>query len=60
MTKLDGLKFVVTGGAGFLGSFVMDKLGERGYKKIFALDPKSLICGRVTTSTAFTDKRIQM
>jgi len=31
----DGKRVVVTGGAGFLGSYVVEKLGERGCKEIF-------------------------
>lgn len=35
MLSLDKKRVVVTGGAGFLGSFVVDKLKERGCKEVF-------------------------
>ncbi len=40
MADLNDKRIVVTGGAGFLGSFVVDKLKERGCKDIFV--PRSI------------------
>ena len=36
-------RIVVTGGAGFLGRFVCNKLKDRGYKNIFALPEAKII-----------------
>ncbi len=35
MSSFEQMKIVITGGAGFLGSFVVEKLKDRGCKKIF-------------------------
>ena len=54
--QIEGKKFVVTGGAGFIGSFVVDKLLARGASEVIVID--TLVRGGLHNLTqALADER---